>query len=488
MRKSIQRALIVSIIIGLFYSYSGTGYLTWLYRVQNSFSTQIIDLLANFIDYFFQACGILIATLYLRIFPSNLRKVFIISTICEAFFIAAASLLSFAPATFVFGVCMDICFGIVFSSAIALIPGLDKRLYGMVIAIGWAMGSIFSYLIAIPDQGNFIKSPYTLIIYSILAIVTIVLYPKNPGEISENIQEENKDKASLPVSTLIIAILTITLIETTVNLGFAFPVADVMNGSVSLALSRSFYAIGLIIAGLVTIKSRQGGLMLCLCAMLCPFLTLLFENYLATRTFLWALNYVLIGPITVICVVCFSDLAKYGISLAGLGLFSRRIGQIAAYSIGNSLRPSPIVLITVTAALFIVSAFMVTMLGRKMALINKAPSLTATDDGTKTSATSAATLPAFESLGIVSAKPEENEPTAPDPDFILQEFCNRYDISSREKEVLDLVLQGKSNPVIASTLYVSENTVKFHMKNLLKKTGCENRKQLKTLFDDFTIN
>ena len=91
MRKSIQRALIVSIIIGLFYSYSGTGYLTWLYRVQNSFSTQIIDLLANFIDYFFQACGILIATLYLRIFPSNLRKVFIISTICEAFFIAAAS-------------------------------------------------------------------------------------------------------------------------------------------------------------------------------------------------------------------------------------------------------------------------------------------------------------------------------------------------------------------------------------------------------------
>ena len=493
MRKSIQRALIVSIIIGLFYSYSGTGYLTWLYRVQNSFSTQIIDLLANFIDYFFQACGILIATLYLRIFPSNLRKVFIISTICEVFFIAAASLLSFAPATFVFGVCMDICFGIVFSSAIALIPGLDKRLYGMVIAIGWAMGSIFSYLIAIPDQGDFIKSPYTLIIYAILAIITIVLYPKNPGEISENIQEENKDKSTLPVSTLTIAIITIILIETTVNLGFSFPVADLTNGSVSLALSRSFYAIGLIIAGLVTIKSRHGGLILCLCAMLCPFLTLLFENYLATRTFLWALNYVLIGPITVICVVCFSDLAKYGIYIAGLGLFSRRIGQIAAYSIGNSLRPSPVVLITVTAALFIVSAFMATMLGRKMALINKVPSLTATDDGTQRTESHPSGLTNTGTnkditKGASEGTSESNEPTAPDPELILQKFCNKYDISSREKEVLDLVLQGKSNPVIASTLYVSENTVKFHMKNLLKKTGCENRKQLKTVFDDFTIN
>ena len=51
-------------------------------------------------------------------------------------------------------------------------------------------------------------------------------------------------------------------------------------------------------------------------------------------------------------------------------------------------------------------------------------------------------------------------------------------LSPREKEVLDLVSQGLTNKEVANQLYVSENTVKYHMKNILDKLHLRNRSQV----------
>ena len=53
-------------------------------------------------------------------------------------------------------------------------------------------------------------------------------------------------------------------------------------------------------------------------------------------------------------------------------------------------------------------------------------------------------------------------------------------LSPREKEVLDLVTQGKSNKEIAAALAIAENTVKNHLKNILEKLHLENRVQAAT--------
>lgn len=49
------------------------------------------------------------------------------------------------------------------------------------------------------------------------------------------------------------------------------------------------------------------------------------------------------------------------------------------------------------------------------------------------------------------------------------------DLSSREWEVLELTAKGLTNPQIADTLSVSENTVKFHLQNIFQKLGVGNR-------------
>jgi len=52
-------------------------------------------------------------------------------------------------------------------------------------------------------------------------------------------------------------------------------------------------------------------------------------------------------------------------------------------------------------------------------------------------------------------------------------------LSARQREVLDLLKLGKSNREIAETLFVSENTVKFHIKGIYNVLGIKDRKQLK---------
>ncbi|MEU9107624.1 response regulator transcription factor [Streptomyces xanthophaeus] len=51
-------------------------------------------------------------------------------------------------------------------------------------------------------------------------------------------------------------------------------------------------------------------------------------------------------------------------------------------------------------------------------------------------------------------------------------------LTARESEVVSLVSQGMNNGEIAGALYIAESTVKFHMSNILQKTGFRDRSQL----------
>ncbi|MGR5062152.1 LuxR C-terminal-related transcriptional regulator [Photobacterium sp. DNB22_13_2] len=50
-------------------------------------------------------------------------------------------------------------------------------------------------------------------------------------------------------------------------------------------------------------------------------------------------------------------------------------------------------------------------------------------------------------------------------------------LTTREKEILDLLILGESNEQIAANLFVSENTVKSHLHNVFKKINAKNRVQ-----------
>jgi len=57
------------------------------------------------------------------------------------------------------------------------------------------------------------------------------------------------------------------------------------------------------------------------------------------------------------------------------------------------------------------------------------------------------------------------------------EEANNADLSPREGEVLQLVAQGATNREIGEALFISENTVKTHLRNIMEKLHLANRSQ-----------
>lgn len=57
-------------------------------------------------------------------------------------------------------------------------------------------------------------------------------------------------------------------------------------------------------------------------------------------------------------------------------------------------------------------------------------------------------------------------------------YANRYGLTNREREVLQLILQGKDNQNIASAMSIELSTVKVYVHRLLQKTECSNRQEM----------
>ena len=57
----------------------------------------------------------------------------------------------------------------------------------------------------------------------------------------------------------------------------------------------------------------------------------------------------------------------------------------------------------------------------------------------------------------------------------LAERQQRADLSHREMDVLQLLIKGRSNKEISSALFISEDTVKAHLKTLFAKLQVRDR-------------
>ncbi|MBR2576020.1 MAG: hypothetical protein IKE40_01820 [Firmicutes bacterium] len=170
-------------------------------------------------------------------------------------------------------------------------------------------------------------------------------------------------------------------------------------------------------------------------------------NSLGPSILFWILNYFLFGFFTVFRVVLFSDISRRSpdlLYLAGFGLLFGRLGDTAGSFGCIALSGSPMMLVVLTAILYTLTILAFFML--------------------------------YQKIYTPSPLQEKNDQE------VFDAFSEKYDLSSREREVLQLVLEGQSSPEIAESLYISGNTVKFHVRNLLKKTGCDSRVSLVALY------
>ena len=65
----------------------------------------------------------------------------------------------------------------------------------------------------------------------------------------------------------------------------------------------------------------------------------------------------------------------------------------------------------------------------------------------------------------------------------IASFARKRGLTEREIEVLKKLREGRSAPYIASDLEITENTVRFHCKNIYAKLKVHNRQDLFDLLD-----
>lgn len=75
---------------------------------------------------------------------------------------------------------------------------------------------------------------------------------------------------------------------------------------------------------------------------------------------------------------------------------------------------------------------------------------------------------------LYGKKPVQEVLRPAEEEHIQPENCSEYDLTERERQILELIVQGKTNPQIAEQIFLSTETVKWYRKRLLTKFGANN--------------
>ncbi len=444
-RLSLTRNTNCFLVIFLCFLWTSSGYLTWLYRLLDLMPGPGTEIATEVVGYLFQALGLLIFALAVRVRPKAAgKKSFSIAVGADLLLLIGAGLSRGLTEVLVFGYGMNLFHGIVagfYLHRLAVMVEWPRR--GTVFGLGYGAASVGAWLLSLFGGGNFLRSGAVLVVYVLMAAVTawVILNEKQPAE-----EPSPSDRHDFTVRLLLLAGATVFLLSLVKNLGFSFPAADLSQG-ISLELSRVFYAAGLVIAGIVSDRERKYGAICCVASLGIPFLMIALTNSLGPSILFWILNYFFFGFFTVFRVVLFSDISRRSpdlLYLAGFGLLFGRLGDTAGSFGCIALSGSPMMLVVLTAILYTLTILAFFML--------------------------------YQKIYTPSPLQEKNDQE------VFDAFSEKYDLSSREREVLQLVLEGQSSPEIAESLYISGNTVKFHVRNLLKKTGCDSRVSLVALY------
>lgn len=451
-------------IIGLCFLFTSSGYLTWLHHLMEYYSADTANLLSEVVGYLFQVCGLGIFCLFLKKrtnVPAGSHSThiyFLIACVIDLVLIIAASICTIPLLVVLLGLLMNLFHGIVAGFYLSMvIKKSTPASYAGIFGFGYAIGTIASWMISLLQNRLSMPDMYLFLIYSgILVLIGLLAIQtkkaedtSSPGPDMSQTCMDGALRLTISTKTIVLTVCCILLISLVNSLGFCLPLSVFHESHFSLEFTRLFYAFGLIAAGIINNNSRKFGGVACICALFFPFIELWLKNSSNLAILFWCIGYVFFGFLAVYRVTIFLDFAnsqKTLLFLAPGGLLIGRIGDAVGSFIGTALQMHPVILCT-TAAIFFIASILVFFV-------------------------------CYEQLYFVSAKNESSSEHTASSESDDSDFAALLDLSVREQDVLQLILEGKTNKEIAEQLFVSENTVKFHVKNILKKTGCANRKEL----------
>ena len=462
-----KTALFTLIFIALSFFLFGTEFLSWFYILGEYFPANDVYLIGKVGGYFCQALGMLACSICVAKLPREF--------ICSRYIpvsVIAAELLSVSAVFFldkpvlivVLGYFFNIVCGIHFGIYITMLAaGISLQSRGIVMGAGTALGSVGSWIVSGFAGSDFLRNRNVLIVYASFTALGIILLmltklrviPERDG-LTDHIKRNASAYRNMKKTVILLGSI-VFLFGMINDLSNSFPTGDAIGGAFPVELARLFHAAGLIIAGILSDINRKSGAISCLILLIVPFVLFALRDYGKSEFITISIFYLIGAFYSVFRVLSFADLADEGaeyLFVAGGGLICGRLGECAGAAINTYFCNNMLILVTSAGILFVLSVILFVIWQSKKDEIR---------------------IKRAAGIEIVSESKED----LPDK----EDFARKYNISAREMEVFDLILEGCSNSEISRRLYISENTVKFHIKNILRKTGSANRIELSALYN-----
>lgn len=427
--------------VALCFTLTSAVYLSWLDRLVALTGGSAADWLSMVAGYLFQAAGIGAAIPLLR--KAGQQRSFLIVLTLLAVVTVPTLLTDSAAGVVAFGWVLNLLCGMI---AGFYLLGINREGKSLIFGGGYAIASVAVGLLYLVGRGVLLRGRYSLLFYICLTAALGWLtvggrllsapLPDAPEAAKPSELFPEKDRRLLPMACA--AAVLVSLVK---NLGFGFPSADIEAGLIP-ELSRIPYALGLTAAGFITERSRRSGMLSTVAALMIPFIMLGLLNEPVSSTVFWGLDFVFFGFFSVYRVVLFLDIAEKTRrpELAPLGLLLGRIGDAAGTAVHLLLNQQKILLVSSAAILFALAVFLLFRLYTRI------------------------------------YEPEISLERNRQAEF--EAFCMRHDLSAREKEIFRMLTEGRTNGEIAAQLFITENTVKYHIRNIFQKTGVRNRADL----------
>lgn len=404
------------------------------FRLLNYYDETTTDIITSGYNYILQALGIAFFIYFLnkKISKFYTNKVFIISLIIGSIFMALIQLnnnpIVIVLSGFVFNFLIGIYFGFYLTLFSQYVPSSCS---GLSFGIAYAFGSVGTYFLSKLNNGAFLESKEIIVIYFIFISLTIAFILKSKDI---NINETDSNNDINYFNQLVIIVILINVISVLGSLlYFSMPITTEVNWN----LIRAYYAFGLIFAGYLIDKNRFVGEIFVVASLIFPLVVTTLSSEGITNTTILSINYIFRGFITIYYIISFTSLYVEDHKLlkyASLGLMISRITEAIITLLTLWFNIPRMFELIIASILFI-------------------PLL----------------------ILFVSMQNNKYNSSIINDERKIAIFSEKYNLTSRETEIVLSLKQGLSDNEISEKYYISKNTVRFHISNILKKTNSKSR-------------
>lgn len=458
--------IICLFILAAIYSCGTLLYYSQTFLLFKFYDNEIVKAMLSGWNYLAQAAGIILFVLLFKFFHgiSGKRKFQVLTSLFLPLIMSVSVFTHSGAILILMMILLNLIVGVLTAFAFSLIASyIAERRIALCFAASYSIGGIITCIVCRLNE-KIMVSFYVIILSCVfVGIISALILLYKDIDLSLAVSNAESSFSGTNKFDIWVLYLIIALMAMIFALGANDPALVESGSKISLIYTRFFYAGGLMLAAVIFDKNHTIGGICALTSILYPIMIIILYKEMPIHYIPVALTDTFLGFYAVFRAGIFMSLAsgKRKFYIAPLGLCISRIieGIVSVFLVlfGADRLVCFIIAGVLFVPLIILFCYMLTKYTHQPDTAIVVNNISESD---------------------ASGSEEISSPS----------FAEIYHLTRREDEISGYLADNKTNCEIADILFVSESTVRFHVSNILKKTGLTNRRDVGRKYKEQSAN